>query len=70
MDKNTISDSISTSKINPTTLDYLYNEQLTELRQLILNNVNQNHIGVCEKWIQIFNQSKKKKNWLETVYVH
>ena len=44
-------------EIKSNTLDLLYKEQLTELRDLILKNAEANDIEICQKWLKVFSNT-------------
>ncbi|KNC29691.1 hypothetical protein FF38_05076 [Lucilia cuprina] len=41
------------------TLDQLYKEQLSELRDLIFKSAQPNDIEICRKWLKVFNRTSK-----------
>lgn len=41
------------------TLDQLYKEQITELRDLILKKAQINDVEICRKWLNVFNKTTK-----------
>lgn len=55
-------------KIKSNTLDLLYKEQLTELRDLIIKKAEAHDTDICQKWVKVFNctsnQEKIARNCL------
>lgn len=58
-------DSIDTTtgrdELKPATLDQLYKEQVSELRNSILKSAEVSDIEVCRKWLNVFNRSSNSE---------
>lgn len=59
MDESYCSNETSESILKSDTLDELYKQQVSELRNLILRNTDASNIEMSRKWLKVFNRTSK-----------